>query len=54
MYSAELSSDEICAPARCEYLGEYSILKKQSANAEKVVANRSATRISVLFIISKF
>ena len=36
MYSAELSSDEICAPARCEYLGEYSILKKQSANAEKV------------------
>ena len=36
MYSAELSDEYICAPAKCEYLGEYSILKKQSQRAEEV------------------
>lgn len=39
MYSAELSASQISAPSRCEVLGEFSMLKKLSSEAEAVFEN---------------
>ncbi len=35
MYSAELSAGQISSPSHCELLGEYSVLKKKSAELER-------------------